>query len=70
MKRDHEINDESNEQLLTTAQLAEKLGLKAQTLRKRYSETGSYFSVVPVKLVNRTLRWPSNSLEKLVTSGR
>ncbi|MGS0974102.1 hypothetical protein [Burkholderia glumae] len=41
-----------------TEEFAELNGVKAQTVRKRYSQTGSYFGVRPVKLANRRLKWP------------
>lgn len=51
---------------LTTEEFAQKLGMSAQTLRKRYSQTGSYFSVRPIKLPNRRLLWPANAVEQLI----
>ncbi len=41
-----------------TERFAEINGVKAQTVRKRLCETGSYFGIVPVKLANRFLMWP------------
>ena len=41
-----------------TEQFAELNGVKAQSVRKRYSQTGSYFGVRPLKLANRRLKWP------------
>lgn len=41
-----------------TEQFAELNGVKAQSVRKRYSQTGSYFGVRPVRLANRRLKWP------------
>jgi hypothetical protein len=51
---------------LTTEELAAELGIGPQSIRKRYSQTGSYFGLRPVKLPNRRLLWPSNPLEKLI----
>jgi len=51
---------------LTTAQLAAHLNLKPQTLRKRSSQTGSYFGVMASKLENGRLLWPADSVEKLL----
>lgn len=33
--------------------------IEEQTARKRYSQTGSYFGVVPQKHANGRLRWPA-----------
>lgn len=54
--------------MLTTEQLAEALSLQPQTLRKRYSQTGTYYGLRPCKLPNGKLRWASNSIE-LLTNG-
>lgn len=51
---------------LTTEEFATKLGLNAQSIRKRYSQTGSYFQVRPVKLPNRRLLWPADALDQLI----
>lgn len=46
----------------TTQQLADLLGLEAQTLRKAHSKEGAYMGViVPTKLANGRLRWPADS---------
>jgi len=55
-----------NSRLLTTDELAAELGLSAQSIRKRYCQTGSYFLVRPVKLPNRRLLWPADALEQLI----
>lgn len=54
---------------LTTAALAAALSLKEQSIRKRLSQTGSYFGVRPFRLPNRRLRWPSNAIEALLKGG-
>jgi hypothetical protein len=51
---------------LTTEEFAAELGIGPQSIRKRYSQTGSYFGLRPAKLPNRRLLWPSNPLEKLL----
>lgn len=51
---------------LTTDELAAELGISAQSIRKRYSQTGTYFGLRPVKLPNRRLLWPSDSLAQLM----
>jgi len=50
---------------LTTAELAACLNLRAQTIRKRYHATGTYFGVIPTKGPNRLLLWPADSVERL-----
>jgi hypothetical protein len=42
----------------TTEAFAALNQVKAQTVRKRLCETGSYFGVIPEKLANRKLVWP------------
>lgn len=51
---------------LTTEELALALGMNAQSIRKRYSQTGSYFGLKPAKLPNGKLRWPADSLDQLM----
>ena len=50
---------------LTTEQLAIELAMEAQSIRKRLSQTGSYFGVRPVKLPNGKLRWPADAIAQL-----
>lgn len=47
---------------VTTKEFASTLNLQPQSIRKRYSQTGSYFGVRPIKLPNRRLIWPDNAL--------
>jgi|GEM_PF-614770 len=57
---------------ISTNALAEQLSLKPESIRVRLCNTGSYFGVVPKKLPNNRLIWPSNSYQLLVeerTSG-
>ena len=42
-----------------TKTFAARNHIEEQTARKRYSETGSYFGVVPEKRANGRLAWPS-----------
>ncbi|UQO99566.1 helix-turn-helix domain-containing protein [Burkholderia multivorans] len=51
---------------LTTDELAALLGIQAQSVRKRYCETGSYFGLRPIKLGNRRLRWNASAVEKFL----
>ena len=52
--------------LLSTEELAALLMLRPQSIRKRYCETGAYFSIRPAKLPNGRLMWPADSLEQLM----
>lgn len=54
-------------QMLSTNMLAERLGMKAQSIRKRYAQTGAYFGLKPIKLPNGRLYWPSNAIDQLLT---
>lgn len=53
---------------MNTEQLAEALHLKPQSIRKRFYETGSYYGLIPVKLPNRRLVWPPDSIEILMNT--
>lgn len=57
------------QQLLTTNQLADKLSLRPQTIRKCYSKTGAYLGVKPIKLPNGRLYWPTDAISKLLAGG-
>jgi predicted DNA-binding transcriptional regulator AlpA len=54
---------------LTTEELAALLGIRAQSIRKRFMETGSYYGVRPVKMPNRFLAWPRDAAEQLMRVG-
>lgn len=54
---------------LTTEALAERLGIKPQTLRANLCRNGHYFGLRPVKMPNRLLLWPADALERL-TAGQ
>lgn len=51
---------------LTTEEFASQNLVKAQTVRKQYAATGSYHGVRPVRLPNRRLLWPSDSIQRLI----
>jgi len=55
----------SNSPFITTEKLADQLFLQPQSIRKRYSATGTYHGVRPVKLPNRRLMWPADAVEQL-----
>lgn len=50
---------------ITTEELAALLSIRPQSIRKRYCQTGAYFSLRPVKLPNGRLMWPADALDKL-----
>ena len=52
----------------TTGEFAEQVKTKPQTIRKRYSQTGSYYGIRPVKLPNGRLLWPTDAI--LTLTGR
>lgn len=55
---------------LTTEELADLLSIRPQSIRKRYCQTGAYFSLRPVKMPNGRLAWPPDSLEQLMSKGK
>lgn len=48
---------------MTTEALAERLGLKPQTLRAAVCRQGHYAGVTPSKGLNRFLYWPADAVE-------
>lgn len=50
---------------LTTEALAERLGIKPQTLRASLCRNGHYYGLRPWKSPNRFLLWPSDAVERL-----
>ena len=51
---------------LTTDAFAAQYLVDAQTVRKRLSSHGSYFGVKPLRLPNRRLLWPIDSITTLI----
>lgn len=66
MNNIHQVIASDGRTFLTTEELATALSLSAQSIRKRYAQTGSYFELRPVKLPNRRLLWPSDALAQLI----
>jgi hypothetical protein len=54
---------------LTTEELAAALVMRPQSLRKRFSQTGEYFGIRPVKMPNGRLFWPCDAVEQLTNGG-
>ncbi|WP_213298083.1 hypothetical protein [Paraburkholderia sacchari] len=55
-----------NREHLSTEEFAAALAVEPQSVRKRYSETGSYHGVRPTKLPNRRLLWPIPAVKRLL----
>lgn len=55
--------------LISTETFAAKQLVKQQSVRKRYSQTGTYFGIRPVKLRNGRLGWPAEFVKKSVEGG-
>lgn len=54
------------ERPLTTEEFADFLSLKSQSIRKRYSLTGSYHGARPRKAANGRLYWPPEEVQKVI----
>lgn len=50
---------------MNTEQLAAALHIKPESIHKRHYLTGAYFCLRPVKMPNRRLVWPEDSIAKL-----
>ena len=53
---------------LDTATFAAQHLVKPQSVRKLYAATGSYHGVSPLRLPNRRLLWPVDSIEQIVSA--
>lgn len=51
---------------LSTEALAARLGVKPQTIRAALCRNGTYFGLRPIKLPNRFLLWPADSVEQFL----
>lgn len=58
----------SNRYGLTTDEFAAQHVVKPQTVRKRYAATGTYHGVQPLRLPNRRLLWPVDSIDALLAN--
>ncbi len=57
------VHLEASSRCYTTEDFAAMLGLEPQSVRKRYSQTGSYYGLKPLKLPNRRLFWPEDGIK-------
>ncbi|CAJ9715025.1 putative DNA-binding protein [Burkholderia pseudomallei] len=55
-----------NREHVSTDELAAILAVDPQSIRKRYSQTGSYHGVRPTKLPSRRLLWPVEAVRTLL----
>ena len=55
---------------LSTEEYAARNLVQPQSIRKRYAATGSYHGVRPVRLPNRRLLWPDNTLDALIPTNQ
>ncbi len=53
---------------LSTEAFAAQFLVAPQTVRKQYAATGSYHGIRPVRLPNRKLLWPADSINKLLAA--
>ena len=54
--------------LIPTLDYADQIGMKPQTVRKNYCQTGEAFGLRPIKIGNR-LMWRVNDVAKLIEYG-
>lgn len=62
------VEGESERYCLSTESFAAQYLVEPQTVRKQYAMTGSYHGVRPLRLPNRKLLWPADSIEKLLAA--
>ena len=51
---------------MRTTKLADKFGLRAESIRARVAAHGDYFGVRPIKLLNGQWCWPEDAVERLM----
>lgn len=54
----------------TTATLASRLGIQAQSIRASVSRHGSYYGLKPTRLPNGRLLWPEDAFQRILESGK
>ena len=59
-----------NTLFVTTTQLADALGIRASSIRTHYYRRGHYYGLKPERLPNGRLRWPADSMRRLLREGR
>lgn len=53
---------------LTTEEFAAERRVLPQTIRKQYAATGAYCGVAPLRLPNRRLLWPADTIKQIAAS--
>lgn len=51
-----------------TDEFAAQLRITTQAVRKRFSQTGSFYGIRPLRLPNGRLLWPDDALEQLLAN--
>lgn len=60
----------TQEERLSTRQLARAVGIEASSIRVHLCRKGSYFGVVPERMPNGRLVWPGDAPQRLLAQGR
>lgn len=55
------------ETLITTNEMARRVGVEGATIRRAYCVRGHYMNMRPVKLPNGRLLWPESSLNAILS---
>ena len=55
----------ANRYRLSTQEFADQLAVKPQSVRKLYAAVGSYHGIAPLRLPNRRLLWPDDTIARL-----
>ena len=55
---------------LTTDELASQHRVQPQTIRKHYAVNGTYHGITPLRLPNRRLLWPDDTIDQLLAANR
>ena len=54
----------------TTNVLADRLGVKPESIRVHLCRRGSYYGIIPRRLPNGRLLWPADTMDRLLEQGR
>lgn len=57
-------------QMYTTAEAADVLKVRPQTLRRHLCEFGHYYRIRPVKMPSARLMWPAREVHALACGGK
>lgn len=56
----------SNQQFLTTTEVAERMRITSATIHKRCHAHGNFWGVLPVRGPNKRLLWPTEAIQALL----